>query len=567
MGTSCSKICKKKTKRYEKKDVKKHKRDQGDKNHHNKRNGHRNPKQQAEGGAEKRKGPEKPCQPVEEESSINYATNESGTKENNKGNDENMKENNYIRPNINDKEKVDDNRDKKDYKKARGKRRKQKHKRKSYSSDSSWSSSSSSSSSSSEEDNGKTTKTRQKKRNNDGSVTYIKNKTTIGSSKISFKAAKNINIYKNNYMTQPKPEKLRKLFIYEYTEKTAKVEERNLFSLFRGQKPTQGQFVDLRGQENVQSVFTSSVLCDCSKWIGQIVFPRGSCTCFRVGTNYIMTALHSVKKIIDNSVEYLPVQEDSSQNGDGHLCHLSDHNIFVDFNFLTENQPRPERNKFHFKHIRRVEDIPFEDEETDTIVLELENEPNKRLPMQFTNFGIPVLDKTFHLITHSNGRPKEFDKVYKMVDINAPQTFDDINFLNQESRRFLAEKGKCADRHPCEIRPYDILANHNRMLFHCASNKGASGSPGVQVTSSGRVVVVTMLLHGYPDWYYDRECEDIKAGWPEQYTIEQGVNFASVYVKMRNKNASLCADVFPVANQPTDSTFHTVSAVPPTDEN
>jgi hypothetical protein len=53
-------------------------------------------------------------------------------------------------------------------------------------------------------DTGRTSKSRQKKIDKDGKVTYIKNKTTIGSSKISFKAAKNINIYNNGVITQPK---------------------------------------------------------------------------------------------------------------------------------------------------------------------------------------------------------------------------------------------------------------------------------------------------------------------------------------------------------------------------
>lgn len=242
---------------------------------------------------------------------------------------------------------------------------------------------------------------------------------------------------------------------------------------------------------------------------------------------------------------------------------MSDYRVFVDFGFLLKIQETPARNKFHFKPVQTCGDIPFFDEETDVIVLELLVGQNQDLPMQFLYFGIPKLDKSFQLITHSNGNPKEIDKVTKMVDINNPQTVEDIKFLRTESRRFIEERSMSTDIYPCETRPHNLLDNRSRLLFHCASGKGASGSPGVQITASGQVVVVTMLIHGYPDWRYGDNCEALRSSWPEAYTIEQGINFASVFSKMRAQNRTLCDEIFPPEDTQTGITNCTVHAVQP----
>lgn len=239
---------------------------------------------------------------------------------------------------------------------------------------------------------------------------------------------------------------------------------------------------------------------------------------------------------------------------------MSGPSVYVDFGFLLKNQQTSARNKFHFKPIRTYADIPFCDKETDVIVLELIVGSNQVLPMQFSYFGIPKLDKPFHLITHSNGNPKEIDKVTKMVDINNPQTLEDIRFLRMESRRFIEGKGLSTDTYPCETPPHNTLDNRSRVLFHCASSKGASGSPGVQITASGHVVVVTMLIHGYPDWSHGDNCESFRGNWPEEYSIEQGINFASVFSKMRELNPTLCDEIFPPDQQRgiTNCTVHAV---------
>ena len=92
----------------------------------------------------------------------------------------------------------------------------------------------------------------------------------------------------------------RKLFTKEYTAQTAKMEEDNLYSIFRNNKPASGQFIDLRGRLNVQTAFQTGVLYDCTHWVGQIVFSPGTCTCFRVGQKYIMTALHAITRGLES---------------------------------------------------------------------------------------------------------------------------------------------------------------------------------------------------------------------------------------------------------------------------
>jgi hypothetical protein len=103
-------------------------------------------------------------------------------------------------------------------------------------------------------------------------------------------------------------EKPASLFTTEYTSATAYKQEEEFRSML-GQIGGAGQFIDLRGHENVQPVIETRSLCESSKWVGQIQFPKGNCTCFRVGSKYIMTTLHAVREILNTyngqSVFYL----------------------------------------------------------------------------------------------------------------------------------------------------------------------------------------------------------------------------------------------------------------------
>lgn len=144
------------------------------------------------------------------------------------------------------------------------------------------------------------------------------------------------------------------------------------------------------------------------------------------------------------------------------------------------------------------------------------------------------------------------------------KTKQDIEILRTESKRYIQVNNGDPRKYPCETPPHNMLTNPSRLLFSCASSKGASGSPGIQITANGQIVVVTMLLHGYPDFFYDKDCELLKANWPKEYTIEQGVNFASVFAKMKKNNSSLSDEIFPASDNSNPGSFHVLH---PSDKN
>lgn len=90
----------------------------------------------------------------------------------------------------------------------------------------------------------------------------------------------------------------------------------------------------------------------------------------------------------------------------------------------------------------------------------------------------------------------------------------------------------------------DTLFNKDRILFNCCASEGASGSPGI-VIENDEVVVVTVLLRGYPSWYYDPKHSDIRSRFPKDICIEQGANMDSVSRRIAHKNPSLHSEIFP----------------------
>ena len=221
-------------------------------------------------------------------------------------------------------------------------------------------------------------------------------------------------------------------------------------------------------------------------------------------------------------------------------------NGFVHFQFLENNQAIHPNTKFYLKPAASLSDIPFFDEENDCIVLEImpcQDEATFPIPEPFTVFSSYVSE--FYLIGHTGGYGKDFDHVTYIADPSDHIIKDDIAFMKTESLEIMRNNGIDQNRFHFESGEYDYALNEKRILFHCNSSKGASGAPGIQV-KDGHIVVVTMLLHGYPDWYYDscQELSQLKQHWPMNYCIEQGALMREIYLKMVAKNTELCREVF-----------------------
>lgn len=219
--------------------------------------------------------------------------------------------------------------------------------------------------------------------------------------------------------------------------------------------------------------------------------------------------------------------------------------LFVAFDFDKPPMVLSEDTIFSLKAPASTGDIPFFDPETDCIVLEIQerNRAGGSLPPPFKKFSLPILDGSFHFISHSDNEHKHTDEV-EFIDSSTQKTKADIQYLRKKSEDFLKHYNKDPAVYKVEEGGNNMLDNIHRFLFNTCLAKAGSGSPGVILQPNGDVAVVTMLLHGYPDWYYNDGCSDIKQEWLKSDCVEQGANMLAIYNKMKARNPELCHNVF-----------------------
>ncbi|XP_045212325.2 uncharacterized protein LOC123563542 [Mercenaria mercenaria] len=291
-----------------------------------------------------------------------------------------------------------------------------------------------------------------------------------------------------------------------------------------------GNFIDTAGYQ--ESALTWKAQGEALHSVCMICYPGGCATGFRVGTgkNYIMTAAHVCRFIL---------QSERGRVGWTTRNALKNPDVFAAFDYLKEGELK-EKKKFHFK-----EQVHFTNDELDTAVLELEEHPDGTpMPPPLKYFQQPDFTKEFFFIGHSEGKPLAINKVDKVVDMQSDNAKQDIinirnlSLLHTVSQEYPNGRGY-------ELEPYHTLENQHRYLFHCKFTQGASGSPGLVFLNDGRKVVVSMLLCGYPVWYYDPDMEKFRTNWSKDcHCVEQGVNLSSVHALMSKENPELCNDIF-----------------------
>ncbi|XP_060590931.1 uncharacterized protein LOC132745931 [Ruditapes philippinarum] len=270
-------------------------------------------------------------------------------------------------------------------------------------------------------------------------------------------------------------------------------------------KKSFGRLIDVHGQ--IETVLDIKTKLKASKSVCKIIQGNNTATGFRVGSRYIMTASH-VTNTFQQGLKFEAA-------------------TYAVFNYLKDGIWE-EENKFYFK------EVVYTNPELDISVIEL-LEIHRPFPPPFTNFDVPFLDGCFHLIGHSQGNVMGTNPVTKIVNINNPEVTYQLEQLKTLSYKHT---GRSFD-----VPPHNTLENPDRFLFHCKFTQGGSGSPGV-VLIDEKIIVTTVLLHGYPDWYYDPSMEMYKMNWLQENCIEQGVNMMSVREKMKQTNPALCINIF-----------------------
>ena len=173
--------------------------------------------------------------------------------------------------------------------------------------------------------------------------------------------------------------------------------------------------------------------------------------------------------------------------------------------------------------------VVFENESLDIAVVELQTSGGQSLPGPLTLSQNSLLVEQFTFIGHPGGEYKQLNPIDGFVTFPADQK----RYAVQLSQRIRGTDG------------YIGIDNEDRILFNCSFKEGASGSPGIVVVG-GIPVVITVLLQGYPDWFYDSTVDRSDKDQLEKTNIlEQGVKMERLYKLFHDHVPSnVCEDIF-----------------------
>ena len=196
--------------------------------------------------------------------------------------------------------------------------------------------------------------------------------------------------------------------------------------------------------------------------------------------------------------------------------------MYVEFGYLTNTSVT---EKVYF-----TSNVMFENEKLDVAIVELQESEGQTLPVPLT-VSPNTLTGTrprFTFVGHPGGEFKQLNPVDGFVEVD--------NYQKETASTWSNIVAKTDG--------YEGIDNPGRILFHCSFQKGGSGSPGIAVVGN-TPVVVTVLLHGYPDWFYDPNFDKrIKDTVHNQQRIEQGVLMESLHQLLLAEAPDICKDIF-----------------------
>ncbi|XP_053407824.1 uncharacterized protein LOC128559610 [Mercenaria mercenaria] len=267
------------------------------------------------------------------------------------------------------------------------------------------------------------------------------------------------------------------------------------------------------------------------KSVGAIVCDGVRGTVFRVGSKYVMTALHVVLSITN------PAKRQNIPDND--WTKLEDPNVWIMFApSATDLQSPP----FHIKR-----DVIFLNKELDIAILELK--PGKKLPGKLNlskDMGI-----TEHVDLIGFGHPIDAGKCWDPNCRIVPVTCDLIQSLQWQHSQFVE---KCSLRTILQLhglnpnmlemnKCYAELQNSDRFACHIVMEHGASGAPAIADNE-----VVGVLVKGVPLYYYALKNRIPTAQYvqhfPSHLRFELCTRADRMYEVIRCENPMLTADLF-----------------------
>ena len=203
--------------------------------------------------------------------------------------------------------------------------------------------------------------------------------------------------------------------------------------------------------------------------------------------------------------------------------------VLVDFRYVSNYETE------RLQRYRVFPKILYRNEHLDTVILQLKpSEFGTPFPAAISNieyFNVAQHEAcSIFLVGHSHSGVKEMDKIIKYWD-PLPHRVKELEKWSQKTYGSS----------------YDMQGHiglENRIMFDCSFRQGASGSPGFHVYPNGQVVLLTMLLRGYPDFYYMDNFEKERDKIDSRYLKQQGVNIGAVARDMKVRDKTLYKEIF-----------------------
>lgn len=262
--------------------------------------------------------------------------------------------------------------------------------------------------------------------------------------------------------------------------------------------------------DDTRSVCNTDALSAVNRSVGKITSPVTVGTGFRVGSKYILTCWHVVKKIIT-----VPGNFGCMETQD--VNKLSETSVGIIFNYKNDGY-NEDLKEFHF-HAK----VLYANGDLDYAVLELKNE-GKDFPPSISKFDNPTSTHDIYFIGHPDGKPMKEDPGIKIFDRT-----------EQLKEKILEANEKYKEKY--QTNDYLSLLDPDKTLFHCSFQFGASGSPGI-IVEKGDVKAMLMLQGGAPErWHKMTDEERRQQGIPNTDLIEYGIRMETIFNDMKKETA------------------------------
>ena len=205
---------------------------------------------------------------------------------------------------------------------------------------------------------------------------------------------------------------------------------------------------------------------------------------------------------------------------------LENTDVYVDFGFLS-NTPTTEK-------VYLTSRVVFSNKALDIAIVELQSSGGQSIPGPLTLSPNTLLEHQFFFVGHPGGEFKQLNPIDGFVKFTKGQMEIAVQF-SQKVNPYNSVLG---------TNGYEGIDNPDRILFNCSFQKGGSGSPGLAVVGS-EPVVTTVLLHGYPDWFYEPTVAQHKKNeiLPGN-KLEQGVKMESLHELLQVEAPGVFKDIF-----------------------